>query len=65
MRGWSDVPVKVTAQIALFSLLFFGTMVYWHWEAMLISYLATRVTVLPFNNIPELIALSEVQIASI
>ena len=63
MRGWSETPTKSTAQIALYSLLFFGTMTYWHWEAMLISYLATRVTVLPFNNIPELIALSESKIA--
>ncbi len=62
MRGWSDMPVKTCAQIALFSLLFFGTMIYWHWEAMLISYLSTRVTVLPFNNIPELIAKSQYRI---
>ena len=59
MRGWSDLPVKPGAQIALCSLLFFGTMIYWHWEAMLISYLSTRVTVLPFNNIPELISQSQ------
>ncbi len=29
---------------------------YWHWEAMLISYLATRVIVLPFKNIQELVS---------
>ena len=62
MRGWSDLPVKPAAQVALFSLLFFGTMMYWHWEAMLISYLATRVTVLPFNSIPELITNSPFRI---
>ena len=55
MRGWSTLPSKLPAQIALFSLLFFGTMIFWHWEAMLISYLATRVISLPFKDIPDLV----------
>ena len=59
MRGWGNSPVKPGAQIAFLSLLFFGTITYYNWEAMLISYLSTRVTVLPFKNIPELIALSQ------
>ena len=54
MRGWNIWPIKPGAEIAVFSLLFFGTIMYLHWEAMLISYLATRVTVLPFNNVPEI-----------
>ena len=29
---------------------------FWHWEAMLISYLATRVVSLPFKDIPELLS---------
>ena len=62
MRGWSDLPGKPAAKIALYSLLFFGTLMYLHWEAMLISYLSTRVTVLPFNNIPELISQSQFRI---
>jgi hypothetical protein len=28
---------------------------YWHWEAMLISQLAIKVTVLPFNSIAQLL----------
>ena len=56
MRGWNTLPSKLPAQIALFSLLFFGTMIFWHWEAMLISYLATRVVSLPFKDIPELLS---------
>jgi hypothetical protein len=28
--------------------------IYWHWEAMLVSYLANRVIVLPFNSLAEL-----------
>jgi hypothetical protein len=45
------------------SLLIGSTMIYWHWEAMLISYLATRVIVLPFNSIPELMDKSDYLIA--
>ena len=63
MRGWSVMPSKTATQLALFSLLFFGTMMFWHWEAMLISYLATRVIVLPFNNIPELVSNSQFRIS--
>ena len=55
MRGWNPLPSKLPAQIALFSLIFFGTMIFWHWEAMLISYLATRVISLPFKDITDLV----------
>ena len=40
-----------------------SVLIYWHWEAMLISYLATRVIVLPFNNIPELVENSNFKIS--
>ena len=40
-----------------------SVLLYWHWEAMLISYLATRVIVLPFNNIDELVKKSSFKIA--
>ena len=56
MRSWNILPSKPAAQLALFSLDFFGTLMFWHWEAMLISYLATRVIVLPFNDIAELVS---------
>jgi hypothetical protein len=62
MRGWNTLPSKLPAQIALFSLLFFGTMIFWHWEAMLISFLATRVISLPFKGIPELVANTQFRI---
>lgn len=38
-------------------------LIYWHWEAMLISYLATRVIVLPFNDIEELVKNTNFKIA--
>ena len=62
MRGWNTLPSKLPAQIALFSLLFFGTMIFWHWEAMLISFLATRVISLPFKAILDLVANTQFQI---
>ena len=37
-------------------------MIYYHWEAMLISYLSTRVIVLPFTNIKELVENSDFRI---
>ena len=62
MRGWNTLPSKLPAKIALFSLLFFGTMMFWHWEAMLISYLATRIISLPFKDIPDLVSNTEFRI---
>jgi hypothetical protein len=62
MRGWKPLPSKLPAQLALFSLLFFGTMIFWHWEAMLISYLATRVISLPFKDIPDLVSNTQFRI---
>jgi hypothetical protein len=40
-----------------------GTFIYWHWEAMLISFLATRVITLPFTSIKELLDKSDFLIA--
>ncbi len=34
--------------------IFLKTKIYWHWEAMLISFLQVRKTVLPFNSLEEL-----------
>ena len=62
MRGWNTLPSKLPARIALFSLIFFGTMIFWHWEAMLISYLAKRVISLPFKDIPDLISNTQFRI---
>ena len=62
MRGWNTLPSKLPGRIALFSLLFFGTMIFWHWEAMLISYLATRVIPLPFKDVSDLVANTQFRI---
>ena len=31
--------------------MFAGVLIYYHWEAMLVSYLSTRMTILPFKDI--------------
>ena len=38
-------------------------LLFWHWENMLISYLATRKIVLPFKSVEELIKMSDFRIA--
>ena len=38
----------------LLSIIVACALLYWHWEAMLVSYLATRKTVLPFNSLSEM-----------
>jgi hypothetical protein len=62
MRSWNTLPSKLQGQVALLSLLFFGTMIFWHWEAMLISNLATRIISLPFKDIPDLVANTQFRI---
>jgi hypothetical protein len=42
-----------------------GMIFYWHWEAMLVSYLATRVLTLPFHGLPELLRTSTFRVAII
>ena len=62
MRGWSDLPSKLAAQIAVISLIFFGMMMWWHWEAMLISYLAEKRISLPFIDLSDLMANTQFRI---
>lgn len=62
MRSWSDVPSKLAPRISFISLLFFGTMIYYYWEANLISYLTTRVTPLPFQSLSQLLTLTNFRI---
>ena len=63
MRGWSITPGKVSGRIAFAVLVFASILVYFHWNAMLISYLASSVIVLPFNNLRELVDQSTFVIA--
>ncbi len=55
IRDWPDAPLTTRGRITFFSILFFGTLVYYHWEAMIISYLAVRTITLPFASLEELV----------
>ena len=62
MRGWSHFPSTIGAQCAVFTLLLYGALAWWHWEAMLVSYLSTRKINLPFKNIEELVTKTQYKI---
>ncbi len=53
-RAWSHTPIRNYNRIAFFTVILAGGLIFYHWEAMLISYLAVRTTVLPFRSIEEL-----------
>ena len=55
-RGWSTEPSSVRGKVGFLSVLVGSSLVFWHWEAMLISYLTSRTTTLPFKNIDQLIS---------
>ena len=57
------VPEKNSGKVVFAVLFCASILIFYHWEAMLISYLATRVIVLPFNNIRELVDQSTFVIA--
>ena len=42
--------------------MFAGVVTYYHWEAMLVSYLSTRITVLPFTTMGEMLKESDYRI---
>ena len=46
-----------------FSLIAFGMLAYWHWEAMLISHLSTREIILPFKTMRGLLMHSDFKIS--
>ena len=54
-RGWSVEPTSQTTRMAFVTLLIGGAFIYWHWEAMLISYLASRIVVLPVTSLAGLV----------
>ena len=49
--------------MAAFSLSSFGILVYYHWEAMLVSYLSAKVEILPFRNVEQLIENKDFKVA--
>ena len=57
-QGWSKTPQAYQNRIAFISVMLTGMLFYWHWEAMIISYLAVRKVVLPYKSFEQLLSTS-------
>jgi len=53
LLGSPNDPKNVSTRIIFLSILVACILIFWHWEAMLVSYLATRKIVLPFTTIAD------------
>jgi len=58
MQGWSKTPDAYQNRIAFVCMMVAGMLLYWHWEAMVISYLAVKKTVLPYESFEQLLSSS-------
>ena len=54
MLGNTYLPCKSSSRIAFTTIFIGGIIIYYYWEAMLISYLAVRKIELPFRTLEEL-----------
>ena len=50
-----EIIISINVSLMRTSFLIGGLLCYFHWEAMLISHVAMRVTKMPFNNMHELL----------
>ena len=55
-RPWSVVPSSGLPKFIFLNILISGTFVYYHWEAMLISFLAVKTRTLPFETLSGLLS---------
>ena len=55
---FNDNELISSNQCHSFRIMVFSAIIYWYWEAMLITYLSTRVIVLPFNSIATMLTKS-------
>ena len=58
-RPWSVVPETPLGKFVFINIMLTGTFIFWHWEAMLISFLAVKTKSLPFHNIEELMGATD------
>ena len=59
MLGGNIAPQKISRRITFITVLAGSMLIYYLWEAMLISYFSTPKTVLPFNSLEELLTKSD------
>ena len=55
MQGWNKTPKTFRKRLSFLSVVVAGMIIYWLWEAMLISYFSHPHIVLPFNSMEELV----------
>ena len=54
MKCWDPIPNSYGSRFVFLLILISGVLVFYHWEAMLISYLAVVTNKLPFRSMEEL-----------
>ena len=64
MQGWSQTPGSYQNRIVFVFVMIAGMLLYWHWEAMVISYLAVRKIVLPYTSFEQLLSSSSDKVQS-
>ena len=57
-HGWNYTPTFLQNRIAFITVAITAMICYWHWEAMIISYLAVRKIVLPYESFEQLLSKS-------
>ena len=59
MLGVNEKIDTIRKRIVYFSIFFGGMMLFWLWEAMLISYFSFPIKSLPFNSLEEFVSKSD------
>ena len=62
MLGSRVMPNLYSNRIAFVTVIFAGTLIYWHWEAMVISYLSVRTVELPIVTLVDLLKRSNLKV---
>ena len=63
MMGSEMMPKTYSNRISFFTVVIAGTLFYWYWEAMVISYLSVRTIQLPILTLHDLIRKSDLKVA--
>ena len=59
MMGWGNNPRRARFRIVFLTIVLSSMIVYYLWEAMLISYFQTPKTVIPFSSLEEFLSKSD------
>ncbi len=64
-RGWNPEPDSTSVRIVFFSGLAAGAIIYYYWEASIISFLAVRTIALPFDSLKDLLENTDTKVRSL